>query len=213
MIIFKEASVITRDLIYIVFAYLCGSVLFARVFGQIFYRHDVTQDGGDRNPGTFNAFKFGGFWMGLLTLIGDLAKGIIPVFMYTHGLKDKPGFALAFVIAAPVIGHAFPIFSHFKGGIGIAVSFGTLLGLYPNMLPVLFLAATFVFFSVVVKISPHYYRTIAAFSVAILLIFVFSDSSFAITVGFLISAVCVNIRLYRSTQEKQSLEVKLAWKH
>ncbi len=203
----------TRDLIYIVCAYLCGSVLFARVFGQLFYKRDITQDGEDRNPGTYNAFKCGGFFVGTLTLIFDLAKGIIPVFMYVHGLEKEPDIALAIVIAAPVIGHAFPVFYHFRGGKGIAVSFGVLLGLCPDMLPALFLAATFIFFSVVVKVSPHYYRTIAAFSAAGVLIFLFSESPLPVSVGFLISAVCVNIRLYRSTEEKQSLEVKLAWKH
>lgn len=204
----------TRAMMFIVFGYLGGSVIFARVFGQMFYKRDVTYDGIDHNPGTYNAFKYGGFWMGLLTLLCDLAKGIIPVYLYIHGTEDPDlGLPLAFVIAAPVVGHAFPIFYHFKGGKGIAVSFGTLLGLFPDMLPVLFLAATFIFFSVVVKVSPHYYRTTAAFCTANVLILVFSGSPYAVAVGFLISSACVGIKLYHSTEEKQSLEVKLAWKH
>ena len=204
----------TRALMFTVLGYFGGSILFARVFSQLFYKRDVTEDGDDRNPGTYNAFKCGGFLMGVLTLVFDLAKGILPVFLYLHG-QDEPdtGLALAFVMAAPVVGHTFPIFYHFKGGKGIAVSFGTLLGLFPDMMPVLFLAATFIFFSVVVKVSPHYYRTIAAFCITSVLILVFSDSPHAVTVGFLISSVCVNLRLYRSTEEKQSLEVKFAWRH
>lgn len=205
---------VVRDFLYIIFGYLCGSILFARVFGQVLYDRDVTEDGADRNPGTFNAFKCGGILCGVLTLICDIAKGIVPVYLYISGVEDSDfGLALTFVIAAPVLGHIFPVFYHFKGGKGIAVSFGTLLGLFPMMMPVLILAATFIFFSLVVKISPHYYRTIASFSSASILILIFAGCPLSVTVGFLISSVAVTTKLFRSTEEKESLEVKLAWKH
>lgn len=203
-----------RDIAYIIFGYLCGSILFARVFGQILHNRDITEGSSDRNPGTSNAFKNGGFLCGVLTLICDLTKGIAPVYLYLRGMEDEElGIALTFVIAAPVLGHIFPIFYRFKGGKGIAVSFGTLLGLCPMMMPVLILAATFIFFSLVVKISPHYYRTLASFCSASVLILIFADCPLAVTVGFLISSVAVTTKLLRSTEEKESLEVKLAWKH
>ena len=69
----------------------------------------------------------------------------------------------AFVIAAPVIGHIFPIFFRFRGGKGIAVTFGCLLGLLPSWQPLAWLAAFFIFFSVVVRITPHYYRTLITY--------------------------------------------------
>lgn len=203
----------TRDIVYIVLGYFFGDILFARVFGQIFRHCDVTQDGDDRNPGTYNAFKYGGFWVGTLTLICDIAKGIIPVHMYLRGLEGEPGLALALVMAAPVVGHSFPILYRFSGGKGIAVTFGTLIGLFPHLLPGLFLAAAFIFFSVVVVISPHCYRTVAAFFAALVLIVLFADAPLSVIVGFLISSVCVNVRIYRSSEEKQCLEVRPAWKH
>ena len=65
-------------------------------------------------------------------LCGDLLKGFIPVFLFasTHeeGIFFMPG---ALVLAAPVLGHAFPLFHRFRGGKGIAVSFGCLLGPMP----------------------------------------------------------------------------------
>ena len=67
-----------RELLFLVCAYLSGSVLYARVFGRLFGK-DVTLGSSDGNPGTFNAFQNGGFWCGLLTLLGDLAKGFVPV--------------------------------------------------------------------------------------------------------------------------------------
>lgn len=205
----------TRDILYILCGYLCGSVLFARIVSQIMFERDVTDEGSDKNPGTSNAFKCGGMVCGILTLLGDLAKGIIPVHMYIRGLDgDYDAVALALVIAAPVIGHVFPIFFRFRGGKGIAVSFGVLFGLFPYfMTPAVILAATFIFFSVVVKISPHYYRTIAAYGASAVLTAFFSGSPLTVVIGFLICAVTVTVKLLRSTEQKEELEVKLAWKH
>lgn len=205
----------TRDIIYILCGYLCGSVLFARIVSYVMFRRDVTSDGADKNPGTSNAFKCGGKLCGVITLLGDLAKGFLPVHLYIRGLgSDEYGLALALVIAAPVIGHVLPVFFKFRGGKGIATAFGTLLGLFPVfVLPGLILAAAFIFFSIVIKISPHYYRTIAAFGVSSIIVIFLSGSPFAVVVGFLISAVTVTVRMLRSQEEKEELEVKLAWKH
>lgn len=205
----------TQDILYILCGYLCGSVLFARVFSQMLYHRDVTEDGEDKNPGTSNAFKCGGFLCGVLTLICDLAKGIVPVHMYIRGLSDDDfGLALALVIAAPVVGHVLPVFYRFRGGKGIAVFFGSLLGLFPVfMMPGLILAASFIFFSLVIKISPHYYRTLVAYGAAAVAVFLFSGNPLAVSVGFLISAVTITVRLFRSTEEKEALEVRTAWKH
>ena len=204
----------TRDIIFVLCGYLCGSVLFARIFSQIIHRRDVTEDSEDKNPGTTNAFKYGGMLCGILTLVFDLAKGVVPVYMYVRGLGDDDyGLALALVIAAPVVGHILPVFYKFKGGKGIAVFFGSLLGLVPVFpMPVLILAAAFIFFSLVIRISPHYYRTLAAYGVAAVLILLFSVGPLAVSVGFLISAVTITFRLLRSAEEKEALEVRAVWK-
>lgn len=61
---------------------------------------------------------------------------------------------LRLVLAAPVIGHAFPLFHPRMGGKAIAVSFGCLLGLYPDLRPVLTLAAFYLIFSLLLVIDP-----------------------------------------------------------
>lgn len=205
----------TRDIMYILCGYLCGSVLFARIAGYFLGRGDVSENSDDKNPGTFNAFKYGGFLCGLVTLAGDLFKGILPVHLYLRGIDGEDyGIALALVMAAPVLGHILPVFYKFKGGKGIAVFFGVLLGLFPAiMLPGLILAAVFIFFSVVVRISPNYYRTIATYAAAAVLVTVFSDAPRAVITGFLISAVAITIKMLASTEQKDEIEVKLAWKH
>lgn len=205
----------TRDIMYILCGYLCGSVLFARIAGHFLRRGDVSEKSDDKNPGVFNAFKYGGFMCGIITLAGDLFKGILPVHLYLRGLDEKDyGIALTLVMAAPVLGHILPVFYKFKGGKGVAVFFGVLLGLFPEMmLPGLILAAVFIFFSVVVRISPNYYRTIASYAAAMVLVPLFSDAPRAVIMGFLVSAVAITIKLLTSTEQKEQLEVKAAWKH
>lgn len=89
-------------------------------------------------------------------------KGILPVYAYMHGLPGADIW-ITFVLAAPVAGHIFPVFHRFRGGKGIAVSFGVLLGLYPYMKPVLLLASCFLLFSFVIVITPNYHKTFATY--------------------------------------------------
>ena len=73
------------DITYIFFlliGYLSGSVLYARIFGYLFKHKDITQNTKDNNPGTANAFINGGFFCGICTLVCDLLKGFVPVFIY-----------------------------------------------------------------------------------------------------------------------------------
>ena len=137
-----------RMIAFILLGYLSGSVLFGRVSASLIQKRDIFEGAKDQNPGTANAFQYGGFWCGILTLIGDLAKGWIPVYLYIAGISDtalmKQGLAL--VLAAPVFGHIFPLFYGFQGGKGIAVTFGCLLGLLPEWKPAVLLAAFFIFF-------------------------------------------------------------------
>ena len=61
--------------IYALIGYLSGSVLYAEVFCGIFGRKNAIEQSRDANPGTANAFLYGGFWCGICTLIFDMAKG------------------------------------------------------------------------------------------------------------------------------------------
>lgn len=198
-----------REAVYIFLGYLCGSVLFARVCGRLLGKGDVTCGTKDNNPGTANAFQKGGFLCGVLTLLGDIGKGFVPVFFY---MQKPPLFSLglAFVLAAPVIGHVFPIFFRFRGGKGIATTFGVFLGLLPNWTPVLCLALFFVFFSVVVRIKPHYYLTLIVYGLTALAL-PFLTRSPGIFIGFFLIFFAVCLRMLTSKEEKTSFEVKPIW--
>ncbi len=136
------------SIVYLLFGYISGSVLYAQVFARVFHKENIIENSKDQNPGVANAFQYGGFWCGFFTLFGDLAKGFFPVYLYTH--FGNAGYLntlqAVLVIASPVIGHAFPVFYHFKGGKGITVTFGVLLGLFPIWEPAVMLAALFIIF-------------------------------------------------------------------
>ena len=151
-------------LVFVIAGYLAGSILLSKIFVRAFGHGDVELESADGNPGTANAYMNGGFWCGTLVLLCDLGKGILPVAAFVH-LVDEPGMMLIPVMIAPVIGHAFSVFDHFSGGKCIAVSFGVLLGLLPDLRPALILAFFYILFSAM-RISPHSKRTFVSFMCA-----------------------------------------------
>lgn len=176
--------------LFIGLGYLFGSLLFAERVGKLITGKSIVALSDDKNPGTYNAFKYGGFACGCLTLAGDLLKGFLPVYLYSH-LISETGIGLSLVMASPIFGHMFPIFHKFKGGKGIAVSFGVLLGLLPQWRPLAVLAVLYVFFSCGLKIKSHTDRTIVTylgFSMILLLITNEIDTSMMIG-GWLISGL------------------------
>ena len=199
---------------FILLGYLSGSVLYARVFARLFGKEEMIENSRDRNPGTANAFMYGGFWCGLLTLICDIGKAFIPVFLFMRAVEQlRPGvIATSLVLAAPVVGHVFPVFYRLKGGKGIAATFGSLLGLFPVLKPAAILAVFFIFFSVVLRVSPHFYRTLTAYLCA-LFCMAFSIDRRSVILGFAIITVAVCIRMFASPEEKEKIKVKLLWMH
>ena len=149
-------------LFFTILGFALGSTLFAYWTPKIIRHIDIRELPADHNPGVANAFMYGGFFCGLLSLILELAKGFVPVFLGqrfldTHSLLFIP------VLIAPVFGHAFPFFRKEKGGKAITASFGVLLGLFPEMRPAVYLAFFFIFFSLIVVVSPHSFRSVVTF--------------------------------------------------
>lgn len=198
---------------YILFGYLSGSILFARVAAKFLRKEHMFRESADGNPGAANAFIYGGFACGMITLAGDLLKGFLPVFLFAqlHAANRIPE-SIALVLAAPVLGHAFPLFYRFQGGKGIAVSFGCLLGLLPFWIPVAIPAAYFLFFSLILKITPHFYRTFATYLCS-------APTTYAIlgmcgiTIGFFLITIIVCLRLSMSKEKREKMKVEMAWTH
>ena len=199
-----------QTVLFICMGYLSGSVLYALIFARIFKKGDILEQSSDHNPGTANAFMYGGFWCGLFTLLFDLLKGFIPVYLFMHygnAVKVDP-FMAALVIAAPVVGHAFPVFYGFRGGKGIAVTFGCLAGLVPELDAFWVLVVFFIGFSTVLQISPHFYRTVFAYAFSLVIMFREIRNP-AVVWGFFLITTVVLIRILTSKEERKCLEVKL----
>lgn len=109
-------------------AYLLGSLSFAILLSRLAGGPDPRASGSG-NPGATNMLRVAGKRLAILTLIGDLLKGLLPIL-----LAKLLGFNLqqqAWIGLAAVIGHLYPLYFNFRGGKGVATAAGMLLGLYP----------------------------------------------------------------------------------
>jgi len=82
---------------------------------------------GSENPGATNVLKIGGKKAAIITLFGDLLKGLIPVLIGV--LLGADELTLSLIAMAAFLGHLYPIFYSFRGGKGVATAFGVILGL------------------------------------------------------------------------------------
>ena len=143
-----------KQLLFIGLGFLSGSVLYSRYLPKILKGVDIVALSEDHNPGTANVMKYAGVQIGILCLLCDLAKGFVPVFVAArHTPTQSMMFAL--ILAASVAGHAFSVFHKGKGGKAIAVTFGCLIGLAPEIWPLSVLCILYLLFSLVIVIRPN----------------------------------------------------------
>ena len=112
----------------VVIGYLLGSISTGVVLSKLFAKTDIRSQGSG-NAGTTNMLRVLGRKMALLTFAGDMLKGIIAVFIGKWLIGGEFG-GLMGVVGA-VLGHYYPLYFGFKGGKGIATSFGSMLFVFP----------------------------------------------------------------------------------
>lgn len=112
--------------IAILASYLIGSVSSAIIVCRLMRLPDPRTQG-SRNPGATNVLRIGGKKAAIITLLGDLLKGVIPVVAAKWWGFDPV--VLALIAFAAFIGHLYPIFFRFEGGKGVATALGCLLAL------------------------------------------------------------------------------------
>lgn len=108
-------------------AYLLGSVCSAIIVCKLWGLPDPRSQGSS-NPGATNVMRIGGKKPALITLAGDMAKGV-PLVLLAQHLQLRPDLISAIGLAA-FMGHLYPIFFKFEGGKGVATALGVLLALY-----------------------------------------------------------------------------------
>lgn len=108
-------------------AYLLGSVATAVLTCRLLGLPDP-RTVGSGNPGATNVLRMGGKKAAIITLLGDMLKGLILVLIAQGFDLDDPW--LGAVALAAFVGHLYPVFFGFKGGKGVATALGVLLGLH-----------------------------------------------------------------------------------
>jgi len=176
------------------FGYLLGSVPTGLLLAKCFSKVDPRKMG-SKNIGATNIFRTAGKGLGILTLVGDVLKGMIPITIAMEwGLTDQWGLShhvwIGITGLSPFLGHIFPLFLGFKGGKGVA----TALGVY---LPISFtsvLIECFVFLGIVWRWRFISLGSITcALTIPIFIAFFRSDSQ----AYFILSVIIAALILYR----------------
>jgi len=123
-------------------AYLFGAIPTGLLLTRLFGKEDI-RNVGSGNIGATNVYRVAGRKLGIVTLIGDCLKGVIPVVL-AQQVFALTGTSLALVALAAFVGHCFPVYLGFKGGKGVATALGIFLVLSP--LAVLTVLVVFVLF-------------------------------------------------------------------
>jgi glycerol-3-phosphate acyltransferase PlsY len=118
---------------FLIGAYLLGSVPFGMLIAAV---HGIDlRKIGSGNIGATNLSRALGRRWAYLGFALDLAKGLLPTLAAGIWLDDIAGtsglLAQLAVGCAAITGHVFPVYLRFKGGKGVATSFGVALGLWP----------------------------------------------------------------------------------
>ena len=117
-------------IIVAIIAYLLGSISFSIIISKKVAGFDVREKGSG-NAGTTNVLRSVGKKAALLTLIGDILKGVVAILVAILAGKIVKNLDNALLVqiagVCVILGHTFPVFFKFKGGKGIATSLGVLL--------------------------------------------------------------------------------------
>ena len=112
-------------LVYALAAYLLGSISTAIITCKLMGLEDP-RGVGSNNPGATNVLRTGGKKAAIITLLGDMLKGLLPVLAVQQLSADA--MALAITSISAFLGHLYPLYYRFKGGKGVATFYGVLLG-------------------------------------------------------------------------------------
>ena len=119
-----------QDILLIVAAYTVGSLSSAIIICKLMGFPDPRSEGSG-NPGATNVLRVAGKKAAIITLFGDLLKGVLPVLIArTLGASFEVQLLVAL---AAFLGHLYPVYFGLKGGKGIATAFGVLLALSPKV--------------------------------------------------------------------------------
>jgi acyl phosphate:glycerol-3-phosphate acyltransferase len=113
------------SLLPVVLAYLVGSISTAIITCKVMGIEDPRTTG-SHNPGATNVLRHGGKKAAIITLLGDMLKGLLPVLLIIQFQAET--LTIALVGLSALLGHIFPLYYGFRGGKGVATFYGAILG-------------------------------------------------------------------------------------
>lgn len=118
-----------KTILVIISCYLLGSIPFGYIVGKLFKGVDI-REYGSGNIGAANAFRILGTSLASLVIIGDIGKGIFSIYLVQY-LNIDSFLIITIAGLAVICGHDWSVFLGFKGGKGIATTFGVIVALNP----------------------------------------------------------------------------------
>ena len=190
-----------KIILTVLIGYLLGSISTGVVLSKFFANTDIRTQGSG-NAGTTNMLRILGRRMALFTFIGDMLKGIIAVFIGKALVGGAFGGMLG--VTGAVLGHYYPLYFGFKGGKGIATSFGSLLFVFP-------VQALLAFTVFLILVATTHYVSVGSIAAAITLpLLVLLTTPYHLPVYILVCAIGISViwrhraNIVRLVQHKES---------
>lgn len=108
--------------------YLLGSLPWGLIIGYLWLGRDIRQSGSGKT-GTTNVLRTAGKVPAAIVMVLDIAKGTVPALVGRYLFESNEVAAVG--AGAAIVGHIWPIFAGFRGGRGVAATYGGILGLAP----------------------------------------------------------------------------------
>jgi|SRR5699024_3086013 len=193
-------------IIFIIIAYLLGSIPSALIVGKVGFNIDVREHG-SKNLGATNAFRVLGTKAGIIVTLADILKGtiatIIPLIASFY--MDIDVSRLIIGIFA-VLGHTYPLFAKFKGGKAVATSGGIILGVNP----LLFLAILLTFL-LSLKLTKYVSLSSMITGVVATIISIFLDDILLFLMIFALTLFVIYRHKENIKRIKNKTEPKITW--
>jgi len=183
-------------------SYLFGAFPTAYVFHKIKKGGDIRKHGSGNVGGT-NIIRTVGIYSGIATIIIDMLKGFIPILIIYFNYADDL-ILLSIVTVSTILGHDFPIYIKFKGGKGIATSFGAIVGVsalqffnnpvWLEILPIFIILFTWAIIFLIFKIV-----SVGSLTAAVITPFAFFFTRYPLSI--VIAAACWSLLVFITHRE------------
>ena len=133
---------LSARIISLVIGYIFGLFETSYLYGKL--KHTDIREHGSGNAGTTNALRTFGIAGGAITLIGDVLKSMVAIFIvytiFSGAYPDGVRLLMMYAGLGAILGHNFPFYLNFRGGKGIACTGGFILAFCVKIAPVCLIA-------------------------------------------------------------------------